>query len=355
MNVAPNMGLSLRVWWGERLIEQRFVSTRVQPTLPPGLRAEVYPADRPAHVKADPLSRLREFAVPVALLSCLLAALVIGVVPLHDGARRSFEGDERGADEGEGGARRAVQLASAGRSSNVAPSPRAPIIEVPEAMQSAERVLERGQKKAAREQARALVEEVFSGLGPLAATDDAQLEAALRELKAGGGSASAGAPAGLLGGGRSGAGGGASSLSSGADGLGRLGTRGRGGGSDAYGTGVGLISGKKDIDVGITTGRPVVIGGLDKELIRRVMHRHRSEIRYCYELALTRSPQLAGRVAVKFVISASGAVAATEITEHLDDTLDRCIEGRVRTFTFPSPNYAGIVIVTYPWQFSPGE
>lgn len=354
MNAAPNLGLSLRVWWGERLIEQRFVSTRVMPTLPPGLRAEVYPADRPARVKADPLSRLREFAVPVALLSCLLAALVIGVVPLHDGALGPLEGDERGTDEGGSGGARAVQLSSSlGRASNAAPSARAPIVAAPEApTQATERVLEKG---AARDQARAMVDQVFAGLGPLAATDDAQLEAALRELKARGGSASAG-DSGLLGGGRSGAGGGASSLSSGADGVGRLGTRGRGGGTGAYGTGVGLISGKKDTDIGISTSQPVVIGGLDKDLIRRVMHRHRSQIRYCYELALTKKPQLAGRVAIKFVISASGAVASTEVTESLDaDTLDRCVESRVRAITFPTLNHTGIVIVTYPWQFSPGE
>jgi len=71
------------------------------------------------------------------------------------------------------------------------------------------------------------------------------------------------------------------------------------------------LGGKKDVDVGITSSDPVVMGSLDKELIRQVIHRNRGQIRYCYESQLTRFPKLHGKVSVKFVISASGSVASS--------------------------------------------
>ncbi len=87
-------------------------------------------------------------------------------------------------------------------------------------------------------------------------------------------------------------------------GIGGIGTRGRGGGTGGYGSGVGVLGGKKDVDIGITSAEPTVMGSLDKELIRQVIHRNRGQIRYCYESELTSHPNLKGKVAIKFVISA---------------------------------------------------
>jgi TonB family protein len=138
-------------------------------------------------------------------------------------------------------------------------------------------------------------------------------------------------------------------------GIGGVGTKGRGGGTGSYGTGVGTLGGKASVDVGITSSDPVVMGSLDKELIRQVIHRNRSQIRFCYEEQLTRFPKLNGKVAVKFVIRGDGTVASSEVAQSTagNAELERCVSGRVRMWQFPKPKGGGMVVVTYPFIFKP--
>lgn len=136
-------------------------------------------------------------------------------------------------------------------------------------------------------------------------------------------------------------------------GIGGIGTRGRGGGIGGYGSGTGQLGGKKDVDIGITSSEPTVMGSLDKELIRKVIHANRSQIRFCYESQLNRFPKLEGKVAVKFVISAAGSVAKSDVASSSvgNAELEACVAGRVRTWIFPKPKGGGVVVVTYPFIF----
>ncbi len=138
-------------------------------------------------------------------------------------------------------------------------------------------------------------------------------------------------------------------------GIGGIGTKGRGGGVGSYGMGTGMLGAKKSSDVGITSSEPEVMGSLDKELIRRVIHANRNQIRYCYESQLTRYPKLAGKVTVKFVISAAGTVASSQVAQSTagNADLETCVAGRVHTWLFPKPKGGGVVIVTYPFIFKP--
>ncbi|MFL5319866.1 MAG: adventurous gliding motility protein GltG [Myxococcaceae bacterium] len=140
-------------------------------------------------------------------------------------------------------------------------------------------------------------------------------------------------------------------------GIGGIGTKGRGGGTGSYGTGVGVLGGKKSVDIGITSSEPTVMGSLDKELIRQVIKRNINQIRYCYESQLTRNPKLSGKVSVKFVISASGTVAQSQVAQSTagNAELETCVAGRVRTWVFPKPKGGGVVIVTYPFVFTQGQ
>lgn len=137
-------------------------------------------------------------------------------------------------------------------------------------------------------------------------------------------------------------------------GIGGIGTKGRGGGTGGYGSGVGVLGGKKDVDIGITSSEPMVMGSLDKELIRKVIHANRGQIRYCYESQLNRFPKLNGKVAVKFVISPTGSVSTSSVAQTTvgNAELEACVAGRVRTWTFPKPKGGGVVIVTYPFIFA---
>ena len=113
------------------------------------------------------------------------------------------------------------------------------------------------------------------------------------------------------------------------------------------------LGGKKDVDIGITSSEPTVMGSLDKELIRKVIHANRGQIRYCYESQLNRFPKLEGKVAIKFVITGSGSVATSSVAQSTVNNaeLETCVAGRVKTWIFPKPKGGGVVVVTYPFIF----
>jgi TonB family protein len=140
-------------------------------------------------------------------------------------------------------------------------------------------------------------------------------------------------------------------------GLGNIGTIGHGaGGGDGsgYGRGAGSFRDRNAKVPMIRTGKADVRGSLSKEVIRRIIHRHINEIRFCYEQELNQRPDLEGRVSVKFIISPTGAVQTAVIDNSTVNNakIDNCIAQAVRRWTFPSPEGGGIVVVTYPFVLS---
>lgn len=100
-----------------------------------------------------------------------------------------------------------------------------------------------------------------------------------------------------------------------------------------------------------------VVGGLTKEEISDVIHKHESEVRFCYELQLQQKPKLAGKVGVAFDIGATGEVVEAKVaTDTLnDEAVVSCIVGRVKRWHFPKPIGGGVVHVTFPWTLMPAE
>jgi hypothetical protein len=94
-----------------------------------------------------------------------------------------------------------------------------------------------------------------------------------------------------------------------------------------------------------------VQGGLDKDLIRRVVRAHINEVRHCYNQGLARDPNLKGRVSVQFQIGATGKVPTANVSESdlKDKSVSNCIASAVRRWQFPKPQGGGTVIVTYPF------
>ncbi len=138
-------------------------------------------------------------------------------------------------------------------------------------------------------------------------------------------------------------------------GIGAIGTKGRGNGRDPYGDGVGKLTPKASPGPELEPEPPTILGSLDRELIRQVVHLNRAQIRFCYESQLTRSPKLNGKVAVKFIISANGSVASSTVAQATTQNaaLETCVAGRVHGWQFPKPKGGGVVIVTYPFLFRP--
>ncbi|WP_257446622.1 AgmX/PglI C-terminal domain-containing protein [Archangium lipolyticum] len=136
-------------------------------------------------------------------------------------------------------------------------------------------------------------------------------------------------------------------------GLGGLGTKGNGRGA---GDGGGIdLTGRGKTITKIVPGKTTVIGGLDKDVIAKIIRSHQNEIKYCYETELNKNPSLAGKVAVAFTIDPAGGVSEANVTETTlnNSTAENCMLSRIRRWKFPEPKGGGVVAVTYPWLFSP--
>lgn len=105
------------------------------------------------------------------------------------------------------------------------------------------------------------------------------------------------------------------------------------------------------------TAAPAQAGGgtLDRDAIRKVARAHIDEIRHCYNEALLRKPELAGKLMVDFHIEADGAVSSSAIKESTlgDAKMETCVAGVVKAWKFPQPK-GGSVQVSYPFEFEPG-
>lgn len=101
---------------------------------------------------------------------------------------------------------------------------------------------------------------------------------------------------------------------------------------------------------------PVVLGALDRSVIDAVIKRNMNQLRYCYSRELTQNPGLEGRIVVKFVIARDGTVssATTGSSTMASPRVETCLNARFQNFQFPEPAGGGIVIVKYPFVFSPG-
>ncbi len=141
-------------------------------------------------------------------------------------------------------------------------------------------------------------------------------------------------------------------------GLGNLGTIGKGGGGgngSGYGRGAGGLGGRRAKAPDVIPGQANVRGSLDKEIIRRIIRRHINEVKYCYEQELTKKAELGGRIAIQFTIAATGQVIASVMQSSTmgNARVENCVAQAVRRWEFPKPLGGGIVIVTYPFNFTP--
>lgn len=160
---------------------------------------------------------------------------------------------------------------------------------------------------------------------------------------------------GLVGSGRDGGGAGLNTLGFGPlDGIGSHGCGGKGCGDGEYGATRKVASLRTHTIKPVVTydHAPTIVGGLDKEIIRRVIRRHANEVRFCYEQALVKQPDLYGKVVVKFAIAPQGSVStAVPADATVGYEVGRCVSEAVRRMEFPKPLGGGVVMVSYPFVF----
>ncbi len=143
-------------------------------------------------------------------------------------------------------------------------------------------------------------------------------------------------------------------------GMGNTGLLGHGPGSgdgSSYGPGDGKLVGfaKKQ-------GRPPAVhigqaegSGIDRDMVRRIVRAHINEVRSCYNMGLTKNPNLEGRVLIKFTILPTGKVSSTLIEENTtkESSVGDCIAKAVKRWSFPKVA-KGTAIVTYPFRLTAG-
>jgi TonB family protein len=134
-------------------------------------------------------------------------------------------------------------------------------------------------------------------------------------------------------------------------GIGGLGTKGSGSGRGGYGH-IDL-DGRGKEETQFVPGRTIVVGGLSRDVINRIIQRHYNEVKYCYEKELARDPALYGKVAITFVIDGKGGVsdAFVKETSLTSEPVESCIVAHVRRWAFPAPEGGSTVQVTYPYVF----
>ncbi len=106
------------------------------------------------------------------------------------------------------------------------------------------------------------------------------------------------------------------------------------------------------VTIGEMQGDP---GGLNAEEINRTVKARGSVFRACYQRELNRSPNIAGKLVVRFKIDGSGVVQGAQVTGGstlANAAVSECVTGNVMRLKFRAAG--GVANVTYPFVFSPG-
>jgi len=132
-----------------------------------------------------------------------------------------------------------------------------------------------------------------------------------------------------------------------------VGGEGTGGGKGYGKNAAGGVEGQGGSFVGMDLGGVSVEEGLSKDEVGEVIHKHMSEVRYCYESALIRSPDVEGKLMVAFTIGGNGLIKSAEVKSSTlsDAGLDDCILRRLKSWKFPQPRGHVDVAVGYPFIF----
>jgi hypothetical protein len=100
-----------------------------------------------------------------------------------------------------------------------------------------------------------------------------------------------------------------------------------------------------------TIGPTVVVGDLDKSLIRKKVREKLEMIQYCYDRELTTKPALQGTLNVQFTIDKTGKVIAIQGRGFDDEKVSSCVVGVFKSIQFPSGFI--VEVTSYPIRFRP--
>lgn len=107
------------------------------------------------------------------------------------------------------------------------------------------------------------------------------------------------------------------------------------------------------VSVDLNKSAKVQGGGMTREAVKNVIDQHLDEISFCYENALMDSPTLMGNIVFEWKILMSGRVGEVQIKSSTvrSDQIHACIKSAIKTWQFPQPSSAEVV-VSYPFVFN---
>ncbi len=117
----------------------------------------------------------------------------------------------------------------------------------------------------------------------------------------------------------------------------------------------GLVN-KKSIYTAGLPFKTVILGGLDPDVIRRILVENIPLFRHCYQQELDASKRaFNGIVKLNFIIGASGHVTKAGVSgnNNLPSKVKGCVVNVLRRITFPEPMGGGVVEVGQPMNFYP--
>lgn len=99
----------------------------------------------------------------------------------------------------------------------------------------------------------------------------------------------------------------------------------------------------------------VVIGALDKEIVRRIAEHRKEDLLTCYREALKRRPDLSGWVNVRYTVSSIGYLSKVQVKEATlkDKRMHNCLVSKIKKWRFPSAKGGGICHIRCRWKFIP--
>ncbi|MDT7906655.1 MAG: AgmX/PglI C-terminal domain-containing protein [Candidatus Calescibacterium sp.] len=135
------------------------------------------------------------------------------------------------------------------------------------------------------------------------------------------------------------------------------------GGIQKRGADVGALEAKGGREVGlegkkvaavtskITTEAPEIEGKLDEETVRKVAERNQASLKYCFQKAQMRNPNLQGKIVVEIVVDPEGKVSNVSVRESTidDQEMVGCVLRMIRRWQFPAPG--GEVTIVFPLVF----
>jgi TonB family protein len=102
----------------------------------------------------------------------------------------------------------------------------------------------------------------------------------------------------------------------------------------------------------ITTESPEIEGGqLDEEVVRKIAQKNQASLKYCFQKAQMRNPNLQGKIVVEIVIDADGKVTNVSVKDSTidDQEMVGCVLRMIRRWQFPATG--GEVTITFPLVF----